>query len=146
MCGMYMRVIVVVTDVCSWGGDGLRSKANLIQTKLKSMKVMRAVSCCRYCLAVAMDEFGLSVQNRKAPSLAKDIEHYEEAVSSMLRAEKIYTWLSTEDSEVVKARCGTPEERLGPCVENRQSAQVILYDVCDVGREETCTTEPVVHG
>ena len=84
---------------------------------------------------MALDEFGLSVEIRKAPSLAKDIEHYEEAVSSMLRAEKIYTWLSTQDSELVKARCGTPEERLDPCVENRQSVQVISH-------EEPCKTEP----
>lgn len=73
---------------------------------------------------MTLDDFGVSADHRQAPSLAKEIEHYEEAVGSFLRAEKLYAWLMKQDIDEVNAKQGTPKERLEFCVENRLSSQV----------------------
>ena len=73
---------------------------------------------------MTLDEFGVSAEYRKAPSLVKDIEHYEEAVGSFMRAKKLYAWLDNQDPDEVNASCGRPGERLEQCGYNIQSAQV----------------------
>ena len=73
---------------------------------------------------MTLDEFGVSAEYRKAPSLVKDIEHYEEAVGAFLRAEKLYAWLDNQDTDEVNAKLGAPKDRLENCVDNRQRSQV----------------------